>query len=225
MDGRGGKGGGKAGNTSMDWINSTLWVLMQFWRWGWEGKVNSIDCFDVATQFQIFYDYIWDDFIILLQIVWGEKKLENYIIIAKETDFWLPKQACMIVLLISCPSFPLSDLTYFFIHTYLISFFLFCLHWGFGFWGFFLVIVTVLTNSGKNSWLPALCSGGVWDAAMLEFVPRTVSDTAVNVQFQSWAEQRVQRDYRRLEIRCLLKLSKPTQPSWEENSFCAKTRE
>lgn len=126
MDGRGGKGGGKAGNTSMDWINSTLWVLMQFWRWGWERKVNSIDCFDVATQFQIFYDYIWDDFIILLQIVWGEKKLENYIIIAKETDFWLPKQACMIVLLISCPSFPLSDLTYFFIHTYLISFFLFC---------------------------------------------------------------------------------------------------
>lgn len=145
----GGKEGGKAGNTSMDGINSALWVLRQFWRWGWERKVNSVECFAVATQYQVFYRYIWGNFIILLQILW-KKKLANYIIIAKETDFWLPKQACMIVLLISCSSFPLW--------SYMLSFpSFFCL---FVWIGVFLVIVTALTNSGKNSWLPALCSGG-----------------------------------------------------------------
>lgn len=83
-------------------------------------------------------------------------KLENYIIIAKETDFWLPKQACMIVLLISCPSFPFSVLTY----CHFLSFF--CLDWGFFLWSSLYWPIP----ERIRDWQPCAL-GGFYDAEML----------------------------------------------------------
>lgn len=83
-------------------LDKICWVILQFWKEG--ERENKFCCllWCEYTNTKFFYHYIRDDFIILQQIAW-KKKIENYII-AKETDFWLPKQACMIVLLISCPA-------------------------------------------------------------------------------------------------------------------------
>lgn len=74
LGGRGGKEGGKAGNSSMDWRNSALRVLMQFWRWGWERKINSVECFDVATKYQGFFTIISEMILLFYCKLSGEKK-------------------------------------------------------------------------------------------------------------------------------------------------------
>lgn len=131
-------------------------------------------------------------------------KLENYIIIAKETDFWLPKQACVIVLLISCPSFPFSVLTY----CHFLSFF--CLDWGF-FCGHHCI-----DQFQKEFMTDSLVLWGVfmmpkcWCGVCTINYFSCCSERAVLILGKSSVPRGITGDS---EIRRLLKLSKPTQSS------------